>query len=76
MCRVFLSYQLLDMHYQYLLLSLSCCLIWTGILLALGTLLKLLQNRCCLLDQELDDCLLLFWLYGIHHGWMQRPGAH
>ena len=29
---------------------------------SLGILLKLLQNRCCLLDQELGDHLLQTWL--------------
>ena len=46
------------------------------ILIVLGILLKLLLNRCCLLDQELDDHLLLIRLNGIHHVCMQRLGAH
>ena len=54
---------------------LSCYLIWLGILIVLVILLKLLQNRCCLLDQELGDHLLITWLYDIHHVCMQRPGV-
>ena len=42
---------------------LSCCSIWLGILIALGILLKLLQNRCYLLDQELGHHQLLVGLY-------------
>ena len=61
---------------QHLLPRLSCCLIWIEILLALGTLLRLLQSRCCLLDQEVDDHLLLVLLYGIHCVCMQKPDAH
>ena len=54
---------------------LSCCSIWLGILIALGILLKLLQNRCYLLDQELGDHLLLICLCDIHCVYMQGPGV-
>ena len=48
----------------------------TFMLFNLGTLLKLLQSRCCLLDQELDDHLLLVLLYGVHHVCMPKPDVH
>ena len=51
-------------------------MLWIEILLALVTLLKLLQSICCLLDQELDDHQLLVLLYGVHHLSIQKPGAH
>ena len=39
--------------------KLSCCSIWLAILIGLGILLSLLQNRCYLFGQELGDHLLL-----------------
>ena len=48
---------------------------WIGIWIVLGILLRLLLRRCCLLDQELGDHLLLISLYGAHHVCMQIPGV-
>ena len=45
------------------------------ILTGLGILLKILQNRSFLLDQELVDHLLLAWLYDVHCVFMQEPGV-
>ena len=39
---------------------------------SLRLLLKLLQNRCCLLDQELGDHPILIWLYDVHYVCMQK----
>ena len=48
---------------------------WLGILIVLRILLRLLQNRCYLLNHELGEHLLLVWLCDLHHVYIQNPGV-
>ena len=72
LCIIFLLWWFLGMHCQCLLPRLPCCSIRLGTLKVLRILLRLLQNRCYLLDQEIRDHLLLVWLCSIHHVYMME----